>query len=238
MWNSITIGYSAILISFVVLVSYKTRKIHRKDFKNTKKINIFLAVVVSATAVLLPLWWVFRSVDNTVMSRIVIVSLYLLLPVSCQACLFCPKTLPPLQRSFSKAVCQRRRQSKERSRSTEKVLYLQRPDPSQLSLLLPQDSTLSYTLVLNKPTSTSWRIQFTIHHFIGYTWCSFTVLLLSCVVLLCVYICVFQALRLIQFFLITKGHKNSLVLALFPRWICQFLVPVLASVALGLTAEM
>ena len=154
-WNSITIGYSAILISFVVLVSYKTRKIHRKDFKNTKKINIFLAVVVSATAVLLPLWWVFRSVDNTVMSRIVIVSLYLLLPVSCQACLFCPKTLPPLQRSFSKAVCQRRRQSKERSRSTEKVLYLQRPDPSQLSLLLPQDSTLSYTLVLNKPTSTS-----------------------------------------------------------------------------------
>ena len=83
-WVGITITYTAILIGFLAFVSYKTRKIRRKDFKNTKKINVLLSVVVISMAVLLPLWWVFRSVGNTVMSRVVIVSLYLIIPMSCQ----------------------------------------------------------------------------------------------------------------------------------------------------------
>ena len=83
-WIGMVLIYTAILIGFVAFVSYKTRKIRRKDFKNTKKINLLLTVVVISMAVLLPLWWVFRSVGNTVMSRVVIVSLYLIIPMSCQ----------------------------------------------------------------------------------------------------------------------------------------------------------
>ncbi|CAI8020800.1 hypothetical protein GBAR_LOCUS12404, partial [Geodia barretti] len=142
-WIGITITYTAILIGFLAFVSYKTRKIRRKDFKNTKKINVLLSVVVISMAVLLPLWWVFRSVGNTVMSRVVIVSLYLIIPMSCQVCLFCPKTLPPLMRSVSQCLCKKRHVNRERRKSRERILFLQKPDPSQLSLTLSHQSTLT-----------------------------------------------------------------------------------------------
>ena len=139
-WISVTIVYSGILIAFVAFVSYKTRKVHRKDFKNTKKVNVSLSVVVITMAVLLPLWWVFRSLENSVMSRVTIVSLYLTIPMTCQACLFCPKTLPPLQRSVSRCVYKKKHLRRERSRTMERVVFLQKPDPSQLSLSLQHQS--------------------------------------------------------------------------------------------------
>ena len=141
LWASLTIVYSAILIGFVAFLSYKTRKIRRKDFKNTKKINILLSVAVISMAILLPLWWIFRSLGNTVVSRVIIASFYLIIPMSCQACLFCPKTLPPLMRSVSRCLWKKKHVNQERKKSMDRVVFLQKPDPSQLSLFLSRQST-------------------------------------------------------------------------------------------------
>ena len=149
-WNSVSFGYTALLTISVAFISYKTRKIRRKDFKNTKKINVFLSVVVTAMAVLALLWWVFRRVGNTAMSQVVLMLLYLLLPVACQACLFCPKTFPPLQRNVLRLVC-KKKANKTRTRTEEKIMLFQKPDPSQLSLCLARDtdSSVAYSLVLD-----------------------------------------------------------------------------------------
>lgn len=133
-WISVTLGYSATLAVFLAIASYKTRKIRRKDFKNTKKINILLSLILMFIAIVVPMWWVYRGAGNTVMSRILIVSLYLFIPTCCQLCLFSPKILPPLRRSLKKHFF------KQNGRF-EKLKLHKQLDKTELSSTLSTQST-------------------------------------------------------------------------------------------------
>ena len=101
-WVSVLLGYAAILGAALAFMAFKTRKIKRKDFKDTKKINALMVSVFSLTAIITLMWGILRSTGNTNMSKILLAVLFMLLPASCQFYLFCPKTLPPLKRSLCK----------------------------------------------------------------------------------------------------------------------------------------
>ena len=54
----------------MVLLAVLTRKIKRKNYKDSKKINILVAALIIDTCIGTPLWIMFRSVDATILSRI------------------------------------------------------------------------------------------------------------------------------------------------------------------------
>ena len=135
-WNGITISYILFIACILAIVSYKTRKIKRKDFKDTKKINALIFTFFIATPIITTLWWVLRRVGYGNIGRAVVAILFLLVPLCCQLYLFSPKTLPLLKRSLSKYWCAKsnRRRRDMNISCNDKARYLQKPDPSQLSL--------------------------------------------------------------------------------------------------------
>ena len=137
-WSGIVISYTIVFACILAIVSFKTRKIQRKDFKDTKKINLFISTCFMATAIIGTLWWILRTVGNPNISKTIVAILFLLIPLCCQVYLFSPKTLPPLKRSLSKYWCAKshRRRRDMNISCSDKVRFLQKPDPSQLSLTL------------------------------------------------------------------------------------------------------
>ena len=137
-WTGIAILYTMVVACILAILSFKTRKIKRKDFKDTKKINAFISTTIMATSIFVTLWLILRTVGYPNISKTLVTIVYLLIPLCCQVYLFSPKTLPPLKRSLSKYWCSkshRRRRDKNIS-CCDKVRFLQKPDPSQLSLTL------------------------------------------------------------------------------------------------------
>ena len=140
-WISTALGYTAILGGVLAFISFKARKIRRKDFKDTKKINLTITTSFVAIGILVPMWWIFRTTGYSNVSKVLIAMLYLIIPMCCQVCLFCPKTLPPLRRSIFKFLA--KQPHRKRSRTLEKLLFLQQPNPTQLSVTLPSRATVT-----------------------------------------------------------------------------------------------
>ena len=105
-------------------VAFKTRKIKRKDFKDTKKINTLIVSCFMAIAIKAPLWGIlsYSSRDNAIMSRILFILFLLLIPMSCQVCLFCPETMPPLKRSLWKHIFKQPHQ--KRNHNHERIQFV------------------------------------------------------------------------------------------------------------------
>ena len=104
LWLSVLLSYTAILGFVLGFVAFRGRKIKRKDFNDTKKINMNITVSFTSIAVLLPIWWIVRASGDMDASTTLLALLYMILPMSCQICHFCPKTLPPLIRSICSYV--------------------------------------------------------------------------------------------------------------------------------------
>ena len=104
LWLSVLLSYTAILGFVLGYVAFRGRKLKHKDFNDTKKINMSITVSFSSIAVLLPIWWIFRASGDMDASTTLLALLYMILPMSCQICHFCPKTFPPLIRSICSYV--------------------------------------------------------------------------------------------------------------------------------------
>ncbi len=92
--------YSGLLILMVVHLAIQTRHVKKSIYKDTKKVNIFIFLVVICLMTTLPLWVIFlgkRIEVGAVISEWV--SLYSI-PMLCQTCLFVPKTLPVIVRKL------------------------------------------------------------------------------------------------------------------------------------------
>ena len=133
-WSSTVLGYTALLGAILAFVAFKARKIHRRDFKDTKKINISLSIALISVAVILPMWWVFRAEENTTAITVLPPLLYLIIVACCQLCIFSPKTIPPLCRSLTRLRNIIAHHGHRRRFTQEKIKFLKKPDPSQLSL--------------------------------------------------------------------------------------------------------
>ena len=148
-WLTVLPSYTVAIVSILAIVSFKTRKIKRKDFKDTKKINAYIFTCFMATSIIGTLWWVIRTAGHTNISTTISAILYLLIPLCCQLYLFSPKTLPPLKRSLGKYWCVKSNKRRCDSKNgDDKTRFLKRPNPSQLSLTLSTSLSTEHAIKL------------------------------------------------------------------------------------------
>ena len=145
LWAAGVLGYTSILAGLLVYVAFKARKIHRQNFKDTKKINIALSVILTSVAVILPMWWVFRREENVIGMKVLPALLFLIIAACCQVCFLCPKTFPPFRRSLRRLVNGLTHQHQRRRFTQEKIKFLKKPDPSELSLSITNSYALNFT---------------------------------------------------------------------------------------------
>ena len=113
-WLILVIGEIGILMFVVAFLAFKTRKIRRKHFKDTKKVNIYLFMNILLICTVAPLWYVFRTSrvnGPTSGPGVIVVNIgYAGTATLCQLLLFVPKVMPPLTRQLfhktgSQKVC-------------------------------------------------------------------------------------------------------------------------------------
>lgn len=95
-WIGTFIGLAFLMAIFILILTINTRKIHYSNFKDTKKVNIFLGLLLTVCTVSTTVGLIlqntgiyFAAVDITI-----IVGISLFIPVLCQGFLFMPKVLP------------------------------------------------------------------------------------------------------------------------------------------------
>ena len=113
-WLILVVGEIGILMFVVAFLAFKTRKIRRKHFKDTKKVNIYLFTNILLICTVAPLWYVLRTSTvngpSTGPGVIVLNIGYAGTATLCQLLLFAPKIMPPLTRQLfhktdSQKVC-------------------------------------------------------------------------------------------------------------------------------------
>ena len=87
-------GYSIILGFVMVVLAIITKKIKRKNYKDSKKINILVAALIIDTCIGVPLWIMFRNIAAAILSRLAYNIGTIVATVLCQVILILPKILP------------------------------------------------------------------------------------------------------------------------------------------------
>ncbi len=100
-WMAGSLIYTVTLLGFLFVAAIKTRKIRRKNFKDTKKIVMLICCSLVFGITMLSLWLIFLNKGQYVASLVSIIFCYSVLPFFIQVFLFLPKVLPPLYRSVS-----------------------------------------------------------------------------------------------------------------------------------------
>ena len=91
--------YSTILGLAMVLLAVLTRKIKRKDYKDSKKINILVVALIVNASIFSALWIVFRLTSATILSRLAYNIGTMFAAFLCQVLLILPKTVPLVVRN-------------------------------------------------------------------------------------------------------------------------------------------
>ena len=99
-WLIIVLAEVGILIFVVAILAFKTRKIRRNHFKDTKKVNVYLFMNILLICVIIPFWWVLRAVNDSSASVVILYLGYAGSATLCQLLLFVPKVMPPLMRQL------------------------------------------------------------------------------------------------------------------------------------------
>lgn len=96
-WVAGFLAFYVIMISVIIFLSIRTRKVRYKNFKDTKKVNIFIALLVLVGTLSVAIGTIlegnhvyFAALDITT-----IVGLSLITPLLCQVFLFLPKIISP-----------------------------------------------------------------------------------------------------------------------------------------------
>ena len=107
MWSVVTTLYSGVLFFMVIVLAVETRHIKNDPYKDTKKVNVFIFLVVIVLAIAIPLRSVFKKINIEVGANVFEWLAYFSVPLLCQVCLFVPKTLPLVIRKLSKKEIKR-----------------------------------------------------------------------------------------------------------------------------------
>ena len=100
-WLLLVLAYSTIVGIPLLILAYRTRKIKRGHFKDTKKINGLLVSLVVIGSICVPLWGIFYYVEMFQASTYVATVGYTAIAIMCQVFLFVPKIWPGLKKSFT-----------------------------------------------------------------------------------------------------------------------------------------
>ena len=93
-WTGILQAYVGILIFGLIFFSVQTRKINRRGFKDTKKVNGFVFFVTFVVVILLVTQQVLRELGRHLYANISLCLLFLSMSLACQVFLFLPKVIP------------------------------------------------------------------------------------------------------------------------------------------------
>ena len=104
-WFALIFGKVGVLFAIVLFLAIKTRKIQRENFKDTKKVNIYVFVTVLIVATLIPVWFLLEGTENVQGTGIVIYVAFGATGLLNQLMLFTPKVFPPMLRSLGLNVC-------------------------------------------------------------------------------------------------------------------------------------
>ena len=99
-WFALAFGKAGVLFAVVLFLAIKTRNIQRANFKDTKKVNIYIFVTVLIIATYIPTWFLLKETGNVIGTGIVSYVAFGATGVLCQLALFAPKVFPPLLRSM------------------------------------------------------------------------------------------------------------------------------------------
>ena len=103
-WLTLVVGEVGILMFAVAFLAFKTRKIRRQHFKDTKKVNVYLFINILLICTVAPLWYVLRTTrvnDPTSGPGVIVLNIgYAGTATLCQLLLFAPKVIPPLTRQL------------------------------------------------------------------------------------------------------------------------------------------
>ena len=92
----ITLVYMILILIVTSLVAFRTRKIRHNNFKDTKKINIFIALTIVASFYILTSYVVLTEINLEPIANTILIIAQLTLPTLCQFILFTPKVVPVL----------------------------------------------------------------------------------------------------------------------------------------------
>ena len=103
-WVWLMLLYAPLLLSVVMLIffSIQTRTIKRKDFKDTKKINIFVFSIAICLGAFVTGWQLLLGLKQYVYADLNYSLMYLCICLLCQVTLFVPKLFPPTYRHIRK----------------------------------------------------------------------------------------------------------------------------------------
>ena len=97
-WYALVISYQMLLCLATVCVAVKTRKIRLSRFKDTKKVNVFIFLMVFIGITSYSYWLVLRFIDPDVSSRTyVLIVVHIVAAFTTQFTLFVPKLWTPLK---------------------------------------------------------------------------------------------------------------------------------------------
>ena len=97
-WLTLVFSEIGVVMLLVAFLAYKTRKIRRKHFKDTKKVNIYIFMSILLICVAMPQWWVLRTNNFPAASLVIVFVGFGGNALLCQILLFVPKVVPPLSR--------------------------------------------------------------------------------------------------------------------------------------------
>ena len=96
MWYTFTLLYTGVLFFMLLVVAIKTRKIKRTSFKDTKKVNLLIATLISVIIFSSTDWALLQITDNNASKAIVSIA-FALTPFLCQIFLMVPKVIHPMR---------------------------------------------------------------------------------------------------------------------------------------------
>ena len=101
LWLLLSFLYSGMLLVLVLFLAFQTRHVKRDDFKDTKKVNLFLFLAVVVLTTSIPLNLIFSTVHVDIGADISEWLGYFAVALLCQLCLFVPKTVPLALQKFN-----------------------------------------------------------------------------------------------------------------------------------------
>ena len=104
-WSSSLFVYSGIILTVLLVLAFKTRKITRENFKDTKKVNAYILCLVIIICLFFSLWWILRTANQPLAGILILGAGYGMAPMFCQLFLFAPKTIPPFLRHCRNIWC-------------------------------------------------------------------------------------------------------------------------------------
>lgn len=104
LWLGVLLGKLGVLFTIVLFLAIKTRKIRKSNFKDTKKVNIYIFSTIAIVITFMTLFFLFNSTENALAAHLMVYLAFGVTALLCQLFLFVPKVTSPLLKKYGYEV--------------------------------------------------------------------------------------------------------------------------------------